>query len=775
MINNIITIALRGLVFFPEVEVTFDVGRKQSLAALNAAVEKDEKLFLIAQKDQTDDFVDEKSLNRVGVVAEILQVTTNNKSKASTVTVRPLYRAELIEFRKDNKYITCDVREVKQIHGTKEEEQAHINILESAFSEFVEVCGFDVNNVPADLVFPKNLSYFTDFLAFTIFHDPEAKQSLLEENDVCARALGLAVKISELLKTLTIERDLDAEVQEAIDKNQDEFYLREKLNIIKKRLEGDKFSPNYGVDEDNEIDELISKLQSLEIDEKDKNKLIKEAKKLHMMQPGSMDANVIRSYLEEIISIPWGVYSDTDVSSSLARMIIEQDHYGLEKVKERFVELVAVHQYTDNPGAQVICLVGPPGVGKTSIVSSVAKAMDRKFVRMSLGGVHDEAEIRGHRRTYVGAMPGRIVSALKQAGTMNPIILLDEIDKLANDGRGDPSSAMLEVLDPAQNSTFRDNFVSIPVDLSKVIFVTTANDPSRIPEPLYDRMEIIEVSGYTFEEKVQIAKKHLIKKQRKQYNLTANQFKLPDSSLKYLINHYTREAGVRRLEQLISALCRKALVEIDETGINTVSITSARLKKYLGAEKFKDDDILKTDETGVVNGLAWTAVGGEMLQVEAVMMPGSGKIEITGNLGDVMKESAKAAYSYIRANASRYNINDEVFTKKDIHIHVPQGAVPKDGPSAGVTISTALLSALTGRTFKHNVAMTGEISLTGRVMPIGGLREKSMAAYRHNITDVIIPYDNLPDLEEVHETVRKNVVFRPVKKLEEVFEISLNA
>ena len=498
-----------------------------------------------------------------------------------------------------------------------------------------------------------------------------------------------------------------------------------------------------------------------------------ECDKLSKMQGNTADATICRTYLDTALSIPYGIYTTDNYDLERAQRILDDDHYGLRKIKERFIEMLAVKARTDNVRGQIICLVGPPGVGKTSIVRSVAKSMGRKYVRLSLGGVSDEAEIRGHRKTYVGAMPGRIVNALITAKTYNPIILLDEIDKLGKDYKGDPASAMLEVLDPEQNFAFRDNFMEFPIDLSKVLFITTANDVSTIPQPLYDRMEIIELTSYTPEEKFMIAKNHLVKKQINMHGLSGRSLRWNDDAIRFIIESYTREAGVRRLEQTIGAICRKSVVKLADSDIKRITVTKSLVTDFLGPEKFKKEEILTDDAVGVVNGLAWTSVGGELLQVEAVTMKGDGKLELTGSLGDVMKESAKAAYSFLRSKADEYGIENEIFTKKNIHIHVPQGAVPKDGPSAGVTIATVLLSVLSGKKVRQNVAMTGEISLTGRVLPIGGLKEKSMAAYKAGVKTVIIPEDNKPDLYDIDEVVKNLVEFIPVSNLDEVFEIAV--
>ena len=565
---------------------------------------------------------------------------------------------------------------------------------------------------------------------------------------------------------MKLENEINQKVQENIDKSQRDYYLHEQMKIISEEL-------NEGLSPQAECDEFREKIIALGLDEKSEKKLLKECARLEKMSSTSPEATVIRVYLETCLELPWHKYSTDKLDLAHARKVLDRDHYGLDKVKERIIEALAVRSLSDGCYGQTLCLVCPPGVGKTSIAKSIATAMGRRFARISLGGTSDEAEIRGHRKTYIGAMPGRIINAVKQAGTQNPIILLDEIDKLGSDYKGDPSSALLEALDGEQNSTFVDRYIELEFDLSKVMFITTANDASTIPAPLLDRMEIIELPGYTNEEKFNIAKKHLVPKQAKLHGLNGRTFKINDKALYALIDGYTREAGVRKLEQKIAALCRKAAAEIVGGESKSLTVKETNLEKLLGPKKYLPLSVDKEAEIGVVNGLAWTSVGGEMLQVEAAVFDGTGKVELTGSLGDVMKESAMAAVSFIRSKADKYGVNHNFYKEKDIHIHVPEGAVPKDGPSAGVTMATALLSALTNTPVNQFVAMTGEISLRGRVLPIGGLREKTMAAYRMGIKTVIIPQKNVPDLSEIDEKVRTALNFVPVTELDEVFEIAL--
>ena len=634
------------------------------------------------------------------------------------------------------------------------------------FDAYVHLSQRDVDEAVAKVFFTDDAGEVADIVAGNTIPKYEARQELLEDLNPVTRLEKLYALLKEEVEILKCENDLESKVESVMEKNQKEYYLREKIRVISEEL-------GEGEDSLSEIERYRKKISALTCTDEIRQKLMNECDKLSKMQGNTADATICRTYLDTALTIPFGVQTTDNYDLGRAEKILDDDHFGLKKIKERFIEMLAVKARTNDVKGQIICLVGPPGVGKTSIVRSVAKSMGRKYVRLSLGGVSDEAEIRGHRKTYVGAMPGRIVNALITAKTSNPIILLDEIDKLGRDYKGDPASAMLEVLDPEQNFAFRDNFMEFPIDLSKVLFITTANDVSTIPQPLYDRMEVIELTSYTPEEKFMIAKNHLIKKQTLMHGLSGRNIRWNDDAVRFIIESYTREAGVRRLEQTIGAICRKCVVRLSAAEINRITVTKALVKELLGPEKFKKEEILTEDEIGVVNGLAWTSVGGELLQVEAVTMRGDGKLELTGSLGDVMKESARAAYSFIRSKSDKYGIDDEMFAKKNIHIHVPQGAVPKDGPSAGVTIATALLSVLTGRKVRQNVAMTGEISLTGRVMPIGGLKEKSMAAYKAGVKTVIIPEDNKPDLYEIDDVVKKAIEFIAVSKLDEVFEIAV--
>lgn len=763
------TVALRGIVLFPGMSFHFDVGRKKSIAAVKAAMHGNQKIFLVTQKDITEEDPTSDTLFKVGVVADVKQVIKSTDNNFMRVVVEGVTRATVVDFLQEKPYFITDVKERKSQkikEESKDAAKAAIRKVKDLFDIYCHISQREMDDVAAKVFFSEDADELADIVAGNTIANYVDRQALLEELNPLERLQKLYLLLSEEVEILKHENDLESKVEVAMEKNQKEYYLREKMRIISEEL-GD------GEDSLSEHEKYKKKIAELDCSDEIRNKLSSECDKLSKMQGNSADATVCRNFLDTALSMPFGKYTEDNFDLKRAEKILDDDHYGLKKIKERFIEMLAVKARTDDVKGQIICLVGPPGVGKTSIVRSVAKSMGRKYVRLSLGGVSDEAEIRGHRKTYVGAMPGRIVNALISAKTFNPIILLDEIDKLGRDYKGDPASAMLEVLDPEQNFAFRDNYMEFPIDLSKVLFVTTANDPSTIPGPLYDRMEIIELTSYTPEEKFMIAKNHLIKKQASMHGLNGRTIRWNDDAIRFLIENYTREAGVRRLEQSIGAVCRKSVVLLNEAESKRITVTKSLIKNMLGPEKYKKEAILSDDEVGVVNGLAWTSVGGEMLQVEAVTMKGDGKLELTGSLGDVMKESAKAAYSYIRSKAEKYNIPDEMFTSKNIHIHVPQGAVPKDGPSAGVTIATALLSVLTGEKVHQSVAMTGEISLTGRVLPIGGLKEKTMAAYKAGVKKVIIPIDNEPDLYEVDEAVKNAVEFITVSKLDEVFSVAV--
>ena len=767
--ESIPVIALRGIVIFPGMRFHFDVGRKQSIAAVKAAMNDSQKILLVTQKDIKVDEPDFEDLYSIGVVAKINQVIKSPDSDSLRVVVEGISRAVITTELSSRPYMLCDVK-VKKSSRIKAEEadlkEALIHKVKDAYEVYLQYSTPEPNEAVAAIFFSDDADFVADSVSGNLMLRYQERQQLLSELNIIKRLEKLYSIIVRENRILSIERSVEERVESQMDQNQKEYYLKEKLKAISTEL-GD------GEDTLSDVQKYKEKIQALKCSDEIRAKLIKECEKLSKMQGISVDASILRGYLDTVVELPFGVYSEDSFDLVKAKSILERDHYGLKNVKERFIELLAVKKMTDNVRGQIICLVGPPGIGKTSIVRSVAECMNRKYVRLSLGGVSDEAEIRGHRKTYVGAMPGRIVSAVNQAKTMNPVVLLDEIDKLGKDYKGDPASALLEVLDPEQNSTFRDNYLELPLDLSKILFITTANDPSTIPPALYDRMEVIELTSYSPEEKFMIAKNHLCKKQVLQHGLNGRLIRFTDDAIKYIIEHYTSEAGVRKLEQVIAKICRKAVVKINESSIKRFTVTVEAVEDLLGPAVYKADKILSKDTVGVVNGLAWTSVGGDLLQVEAVSMPGEGKIELTGSLGDVMKESALAAFSYIKANAESFSLDSSLFSKINLHIHVPQGAVPKDGPSAGVTIATAILSCLTSRRVDRLVAMTGETTLTGRVLPIGGLKEKSMAAYKAGITKVIIPEDNFSDLWKIEDVVKSNVQFIPVSTLKEVFELAL--
>lgn len=765
------TVAVRGIVILPGVRFHFDIARSKSIAAIEAAMKLDQKVFLVTQRDPMTEAPVPEDLYTMGVIANIKQILKSPNENQMRVVVEGSVRAQITEFIETEPYFMCNVRE-RKAPAVKEEEIILKDALVSKLkTELLAYMHYTARNEEdarrdAEIFYMEDAGDFADLVAGNIVPDFKVRQSILEKVSLIPRLELLLDVMRKENNILEIENEIESKVEKQMEENQKDYYLREKVRAIYSEL-------GEGEDVLSDSQKYKEKVRALNCSDEIREKLLSECDKLSKMQGTSVDASIIRSYLDTALSIKFGTYTTDNLDVVRAEKILDEDHYGLERVKERFVEMLAVKAKTEDLKGQIICLVGPPGVGKTSIVKSVAKAMGRKYVRMSLGGVSDESEIRGHRKTYVGAMPGRIVNALIQAKSFNPIILLDEIDKLGKDYKGDPASALLEVLDPEQNNTFRDNYMEIPIDLSKVLFITTANDTSTIPGPLYDRMEVIELVSYTQREKEIIAKNHLIRKQVKLHGLTGNNIRFTDEAVEAMINSYTAEAGVRRLEQVIASVCRKSVLLLEKNNLKRVTVTKELLSELLGPGKYKKEELMSENSVGVVNGLAWTRVGGEILQVEAVTMEGEGKIEATGSLGDVMKESARAAYSYLRSKKEKYGIPQETFTKNDIHIHVPQGAVPKDGPSAGVTISTALYSALTGKAVDRTVAMTGEVTLTGRVLPIGGLREKSMAAYKAGIKKVIIPKDNYADLWEIDSAVKENVEFIPVSTVDEVLSVAI--
>lgn len=769
MINNTLTIpaiSLRGLVIFPSMVLHFDVGRERSVAALKAAAAGDGKIYLVAQKDASDTDPTSDSIYNVGVVAEIRQLLSTPDG-STRVLVEGLYRAKTVRSVPCSEYLKFEVKSMPSRGAamSKSTETAAKRALKETFDLYASMSPKMPRDLYESIMSEENCSRLFDKVVFNIVLSVEDKQRLLETNGSLQRINLLIAMLHDEIEVIQAEIEIGEQVREQVDKNQREYYLREQMKAISRQL-GDGESPAE------EFDEYVDKIKMLGLPEESEEKLIGEAEKLSKMSSSSQEAAVLRTYLDTVLSIPFNVRTkDKNDIKSAARQL-DKDHYGLEKVKERILETLAVRALAPDVKGQIICLYGPPGVGKTSIGKSIAKALGRKYARISLGGVRDEAEIRGHRKTYVGAMPGRIIEALKQAKSINPVILLDEIDKMSNDYKGDPSSAMLEVLDAEQNIAFVDHYIEIPVDLSDVLFITTANSLDTIPAPLLDRMEIIELSSYTREEKFNIAKKHLVPKQLKKHGESAKTLKISDSALYDIIDCYTREAGVRKLERKIADVCRKS-AKMLVSGEKKVSVTESNLKDFLGVKKYQPERLAAHDEVGLVNGLAWTSVGGTMLPLEVLVLDGTGKTEFTGSLGDVMKESAKIAVSLTRSLADKYGIDKEFYKNKDIHVNAPEGAVPKDGPSAGVTLTTALVSALSGTPVRRDVAMTGEITLRGKVLPIGGLKEKTMAAYRAGITTVCIPKDNVPDIEEIDEKVKENIRFVPAEDISTVLETAL--
>lgn len=763
-------VALRGLVVFPKETLHFDVGRKKSIAAVKSAMVSKQDVFLIAQKNIQEDLINEKTLYSVGTVCEVKQIVRLPGTDALRVVVEGKYRAKLDKITSDRPYFTADTiplfDKVPQRLDTFRVD-AMLRAVKSLFDEYSSLCAKLAPEVAVSIAVNDDSGDLADLIASNIPLEYHDKQKILDECNTYKRLEKLCVVLTKEVEILRIENEINDKVQDQMDDNQREYYLREQLRAISVELNGDD-SPEA------EAEAYREKIRKIGFSKDDEEKLLTECDRFSRLQPSSPESAVSRTYLDEVLSLPWNKYTKDNLDIKKASAVLEREHYGLKEVKDRILELLAVRSLAPDIKGQIICLAGPPGVGKTSIAKSLAHAMNRNFARLSLGGVRDEAEIRGHRKTYIGAMPGNIISALKRSKSMNPLILLDEIDKLASDYKGDPSAALLEALDPEQNNSFRDHYIEIPVDLSKVLFVTTANDVSEIPAPLRDRMEIIEIFSYTFEEKFQIAKKHLIPKQLKAHGLKASQVKIKDDALKVIIDGYTKEAGVRRLERTIAKVLRKQAVKLAEGYEGKITVGVKELEDILGPVKYTDSDLLKADSVGVVNGLAWTSVGGEMLQIEALCVEGTGKLELTGSLGDVMKESAKAAYSYIRSVAEDYNIPTDFYKTKDIHLHFPEGAVPKDGPSAGIGIVTAMVSALSGYTVKSSVAMTGEVTLTGRVLPIGGLKEKSMAAYKSGIKTVIIPDRNLSDIKQFDKVVTDALDFVPVSDVADVLSLALN-
>ena len=764
-------IVMRGIVAFPEINLSlsFEISKGISTKAVEYAQNGNSLVLLVTQSRMDTDSPSPEDIYKVGTVAKVKQMIKLPDGN-SRVFVEGLSRAEILTWDFSKEFYICEVMQ-KIIHLT---DNGGIRG-EAAISETLKV--FErysrfIPRISSELMFTvhsiKNPGLLADFIASSIYFSLDKKQKLLEQFDPLKRLELLCVILEKEIEMLEVEEQIHRKVRGQIEKNQRDYFLREQLKALQNEL-----GEGGDAETENEIAEYREKIESMTLPPEVYEKLTKEVNRLQKISIGSPESTVIRNYLDICLELPWDKKTKDRIDIKIAEKILNDDHDGLEKVKERILEFIAVKQIQPELRGQILCLVGPPGVGKTSIASSIARALKRKYVRVSLGGVRDEADIRGHRKTYIGSMPGRIINGIKQAGTLNPLMLLDEVDKLTRDAHGDPSSALLEVLDSEQNKAFRDHYIELPIDLSDCMFIATANTTDTIPRALLDRMEIIQITSYTRNEKHRIAKNHLIGKQAKKHGMNKKSFKIKDNTLFRLIDYYTREAGVRNLEREIASLCRKSVKKLLTEDKKTIVVDNDVLTELLGNPKYKDDAYSREDEVGVVNGLAWTAMGGEILQVEVVVVDGSGKIELTGLIGEVMKESARAAISYIRTLVKKYNIEEDFYKTKDIHIHFPEGAIPKDGPSAGITIATAIFSQLTGYPVRSSVAMTGEITLRGRVLPIGGLKEKTVAAYKSKIKTVVIPEDNMPDLDDIDKEVKENLHFIPAKNIDKVFETAV--
>ena len=760
-------LTLRGLTVFPQLLLHFDVARDTSIKALEGAMAENREIFLVTQRDLTVETPEERDLYAIGTVGEVKQILRLPENSVR-VMVAGHSRGRLLRLASSEPCLSAEVELLPEPSAPRHNSsrtEAAIRQVYSYLERYTELSDRVAPEIYLKLLASDNPGYIADYAAQHLPLRFEDKQSVLEELRPARRLERLCRILGREVEILEVESELAAKIHEQVAASQRDYFLREQLRVLQRELgEGE---------EDDEISEYRCRIAQTKLPKEVREKLLKEVRHLEKQPYGSSEAAVLRGYLDTCLELPWQVKTRERVSVEAVSKVLDADHYGLEKVKERILEFVAVKQLAPQLRGQIICLVGPPGVGKTSIAMSVARAMNRKLARISLGGIRDEADIRGHRKTYVGAMPGRIIAGIKQAGSANPVLLLDEIDKVGSDHRGDPAAALLEVLDGEQNSTFRDHYLELPFDLSDVMFITTANTTDTIPRPLLDRMEVIELPSYTDKEKVQIAKRHLLPRELKRHGLTRSQLKISDRGLEVLIAGYTKESGVRLLERKLAALCRKTAAQIVKKNVKSISITDRNLKDFLGPRRYLDDTPSQEPLVGVVNGLAWTSAGGEILEVEVNVVPGTGKVALTGNLGDVMKESAKAALSYVRSRAARLGVEPDFHSTKDIHVHFPEGAVPKDGPSAGIAITTAMVSALTGVPVRRDVAMTGEVTLRGRVLAIGGLREKTMGALRNGVTTIIIPEDNIKDLEDIDQTVRAALTFVPVKQVDEVLAQAL--
>lgn len=759
-------VALRGISVFPDTKIHFDVARESSIKALEDSMDTTANIFLVTQKDlmvEQPRLEDLYSIGTIAAVRQILRLPDNNMR----VMVEGIARGRLLSIQRVEPFLTVEVEELSaaQTRSNSPKVEALIRQAYTLLERYTELSDRVTGEVYLRVMVSDDPSFIADYIAQNLPLRYEDKQTVLEELRPGRRIEKLVRILSREVDILEVEGDLESKIHEQMTANQRDYFLREQLKVIQREL-GDG-------EEDDELAEYRERVAQAKLPDEVREKLYKEIKHLEKQPFGSSEGAVIRNYLDTCLELPWQVKTRERVSVNAVRKALDADHFGLDKVKQRILEFVAVKQLAPELKGQIICLAGPPGVGKTSVAMSVARAMNRKLARISLGGVHDEAEIRGHRKTYVGAMPGRIIAAIRQAGSSNPLLLLDEIDKIGTDHRGDPASALLEVLDAEQNAAFRDHFLEVPFDLSDVMFITTANTTETIPRPLLDRMEVIELSSYTDEEKLQIAKRHLLPRQLARHGLSKSQLKITDDGLRAVISGHTKESGVRVLERKLAALCRKAAMDVAENDAKQIRITEKNLEDFLGIRRYHPDKLPEQELVGVVNGLAWTSVGGELLEVEVNVVPGTGKVELTGNLGDVMKESAHAALSYIRSRSAQLGIEPGFHKDKDIHVHFPEGAVPKDGPSAGIAITTAMVSALTGTPVCRGIAMTGEVTLRGRVLPIGGLKEKTMAAKRNGISTVFIPADNVKDLEEIDQTVRGLLRFVPVEHVDQVLAEAL--
>ncbi len=762
-------LALRGIIVFPGMTVNLDVGRDKSINAVNAAMQLDKKILLVTQRDAETADPKREDLYGFGVVAEIKQLL-KLPSGALRILIQGLNRVEVtsvIDAPFKDVYLEGFVQPFESIEPEENAEtEAMRRILLQSFEKWLITGKKVTTEVMLNFKNITTAGEIADIIAGYLTISIDEKEELLELADVKERMHRLYAFLCKEQEIAELEKNIAQEVRKQIEKNQREYYLREQIKVINKEL-GD------GDERQAEVDEYKKQMEGRDLPPEVTDKLNKELDRLFKMPPMMAESGVIRNYVETLLALPWGIYGKDNFDLKKAEKILNKDHYGLEKVKERILEYLAVRALTKSGKGPILCLVGPPGVGKTSLAQSVARAIDRKFTRMSLGGVHDEAEIRGHRRTYIGAMPGRIIHGMQTCGVMNPVFLLDEVDKMSSDFRGDPASALLEVLDPEQNNSFSDHYVEIPFDLSQVFWIVTANTVETIPPALLDRMEVVQLSSYTEDEKVKIAELHLLPKERHNNGLSAKTLTITEDALRLIIRGYTREAGVRNLERKIAAVCRKTAHRIVNGEAKTAKVTAKNLHKYLGKIIYLEDDVSLEAAAGICTGLAWTRVGGELLKVEVVACKGKGHLALTGQLGDVMKESAQAGYTYIRSRADELGLAKDFYETTDIHIHLPEGAIPKDGPSAGITMVTAMVSALTGRKVKKDIAMTGEITLSGRVLPVGGIKEKFLAAHRYGVKTIIMPAKNVQDLDELPKNVREKMNFIPVKHMDEVLKIAL--